>query len=75
MSTSTKSFSSNLAGYNVIPSATILVEGGESACMQIKENLQNHPQIPTVVIKGSGGLADILEKALVSNKKGYVMTS
>ena len=46
--------------------------------MQIKENLQSHPQIPTVVIKGSGGLADILENALVahleSNKKGYVVT-
>ena len=46
--------------------------------MQIKENLQSHPEIPTVVIKGSGGLADILENALMahmqSNKKGYVIT-
>ena len=47
-----------------IPSISILVGGGKNACDQVKGNIECEPHIPTVVIKGSGGLADILANAL-----------
>ena len=58
-----------------IPSVNLLVHGGYNACMQIKENLNGHPNIPTVVVKGSGGLADILanaHKAYTEGRRGSV---
>ena len=44
--------------------------------MQMKENLACHPVIPTVILKYSGGLADVLVDALDAHKEegktGYV---
>ena len=47
-----------------IPSISILVGGGKNACDQVRRNIECKPHIPTVVMKGSGGLADILANAL-----------
>ena len=37
--------------------------------MQMKENLARHPVIPTVILKYSGGLADVLVDALDAHKE------
>ena len=58
-----------------IPSVNLLVHGGYHASKQIKENLHGHPNIPTVIVKGSGGLADAIAnafKAATGGRKGYV---
>ena len=58
-----------------IPSVNLLVHGGYHACKQIKENLHGHPNIPTVIVKGSGGLADAIAnafKAATEGRKGFV---
>eukprot|EP00795_Rhopilema_esculentum_P014805 gene14805-5910_t len=52
-----------------IPSVNLLVHGGYNACMQMKENLARHPVIPTVILKYSGGLADVLVDALDAHKE------
>ncbi|XP_065052963.1 transient receptor potential cation channel subfamily M member 7-like isoform X2 [Rhopilema esculentum] len=52
-----------------IPYVNLLVHGGYNACMQMKENLARHPVIPTVILKYSGGLADILVDALDAHKE------
>ena len=51
-------------GDAAIPVINLLVCGGYSACMQVKENLRSSKTIPIVVIKGSGGFADALEASL-----------
>ena len=69
------SFVSFAADSRAVPSVNLLVHGGYHACIQMKENLQGHPNIPTVIVKDSGGLADVLVnvfKAYADGKKGLV---
>lgn len=53
-----------------MPSVNLLIHGGYHACMQIKENLEGQPNIPTVIVKDSGGLADILVNAFKAYTEG-----
>ena len=47
-----------------IPLISLLIGGGVSACMSIKDNVKASRRIQIVVIKGSGGLADVLADVL-----------
>ena len=47
-----------------IPLINLLIGGGVSACMNIKTNVKACRRIQIVVMKGSGGLADVLADVL-----------
>jgi len=49
---------------NAIPLINLLIGGGISACMNIRTNVKACRRIQIVVMKGSGGLADVLADVL-----------
>ncbi|XP_065053731.1 transient receptor potential cation channel trpm-like [Rhopilema esculentum] len=61
------------------PVVSILVHGGVEACKKMKESMEGYPCIPVVIVKGSGGLADVIVDALAAynklKKKGRLLRS